>query len=112
MSFAVRELSIVTEKGNVRMAVRILEPQPEDRGWACQYEIDWPGKPRIGAGYGIDGVQALIIAMQKVAVELYASSYHKAGTLVFDRPGNGYGFPMTKNGRDLLVGDDAKYDGA
>lgn len=111
MPFAVRQLAIIENGVRHDVAVRVFPPQPDDRSWACRYEIDWPHRPRVGAGYGIDGVQALVIAMQKIAIELYTSSYHKAGTLLFDKPGNGYGFPIMKNARDMLVGDDAKFDG-
>ncbi|WP_442881862.1 DUF6968 family protein [Devosia sp.] len=111
MPFATRLLAVV-DKGHRRdVPVRLFQPQQEDRGWICRYEIDWPERPRAGAGFGIDAVQALTIALQNIGVELYASAYHKAGTLVFDRPGNGYGFPIAKDARHLLVGDDAKFDG-
>ncbi|MDB5588091.1 hypothetical protein ABIB57_000868 [Devosia sp. UYZn731] len=57
--------------------------------------------------HGQDGVQALLIAMQKIGIELYSSSYHRAGNLMLDRPGSGYGFPVPPIMRDLLVGNDA-----
>jgi len=45
-----------------------------------------------------------------VGTEFYTSRYHKAGTLVFEERGRGYGFPVPANIRDMLVGDDARYD--
>jgi len=54
-------------------------------------------------------VQALEIALRLIGAQLYASTYHQEGTLVFGKPGAGYGFPVPVNMRDLLVGDDAEF---
>ena len=54
-------------------------------------------------------MQALVSAMQMIAAELYASQHHKDGLLFQEEPGDGYGFPPTRNIRDLLVGYDASY---
>ncbi|WP_137151171.1 hypothetical protein [Devosia sp. FKR38] len=111
MSFAKRELAIVDGTGRHRVAIHVFAPEQGERGWMCRYEIGWPERQRSGAGYGIDGMQALTIALQNIGAELYASPYHTAGTLVFDKPGNGYGFPIAKDARHLLVGDDARHEG-
>lgn len=91
--------------------VRVFQPIKDSKSWRCRYEIDWPGRPRQSEAYGVDGVQALALAMQKIGAELYTSPYHEKGQLVFDKAGNGYGFPVPKPLRDLLVGDDAESDG-
>jgi hypothetical protein len=57
---------------------------------------------------GGDAVQALEIALRLIGAQLYASKYHQDGSLVFETPGAGYGFPVPANLRDLLVGADAK----
>jgi hypothetical protein len=44
-----------------------------------------------------------------IGAELYSSKYHDAGQLVFERENGGYGFPVANGLRDLLVGDDAKF---
>ncbi len=111
MVFVTRELHISIRGNAYPLPVRIFTPEVIDDIWTCRYEIDWPERRISHAGYGIDGVQALVGAMQNIANELYSSSYHHDGSLVFDKPGNGYGFPITKNGRAFLVGDDAKFDG-
>lgn len=54
-------------------------------------------------------MQALEIALRLIGAQLYASTYHQEGTLVFGKPGAGYGFPVPVNMRDLLVGDDAEF---
>ena len=111
MSFATRELAVVDRDGRQIVPVKVFSPEQGERGWICRYEIGWPEGQRSGAGYGIDGMQALTIALQNIGIELYTSAYHETGTLVFDKPGNGYGFPIAKDARHLLIGDDAKFYG-
>jgi len=43
---------------------------------------------------GYDAIQAVFIAMQMIAIDLYASPYHAARTLKWDRPEAGNGFPL------------------
>jgi hypothetical protein len=52
----------------------------------------------------------LLCTLQKIGFGLYSSAYRKAGILVFEKPGGGYGFPIPKNGRDLLIGNDKIFD--
>jgi hypothetical protein len=95
----------------VPLEIRIHAPVLVDGHWLCAYEIDWPeGTKRMEAA-GFDSVQALLIAMQMIGAELYTSSYHAEGRLIFDKPGNGYGFPVVPTLRDRLVGDDARFFG-
>ncbi len=56
-------------------------------------------------------MQAIILTLQMIGARLYFSDYHKSGRLYFERPGSGYGFPVPKNARDVLVGDDKKFEG-
>lgn len=113
MQIAARSLILRTGDALVEIPIRIFVPQLESdgRGWQCRYEIDWPHKQRLSAGHGVDAVQALQLTMQKIGTELYASDYHKSGKLYFDQPGAGYGFPVPKSARNLLIGEDAKFDG-
>jgi hypothetical protein len=39
-------------------------------------------------------------------LEIYASDYHKSGSLQWFEPNQGYGFPVALTLRDLLIGDD------
>lgn len=110
MPIATRILKLETEAGPVDVPVTIEAPQPDDRSWRCAYTIGWPEQPWELAAYGVDAVQALDLAMRKIATELYMSQYHQAGTLRWERPGGGYGFPILKVSRDLLVGDDKEFD--
>ena len=56
-------------------------------------------------------MQALNLTLQKIGTELYMNPYHAAGELVWKGPGEGYGFPVPKNGRDFLIGFDKEFDG-
>lgn len=111
MVIAERSLSI--EDGSEPKACKITMHAPEDTDgiWICRYTIEWPTAPEESFGAGEDTFQALHLTLQKIGITLYASAYHKAGILVFDKPGRGYGFPMPKNGRYLLIGDDKIFDG-
>jgi hypothetical protein len=73
--------------------------------WICRYEIDWPSQKR--SHFGVDSFQALILALQTIGAEIYASVYHKAGSQKWAERYRGYGFPVGGNLRDLLIGDDA-----
>ena len=111
MVIAERSLSI--EDGSEPKACKITMHAPEDTDgiWICRYTIEWPTAPEESFGAGVDTFQALHLTLQKIGITLYASAYHKAGILMFDKPGRGYGFPMPKNGRYLLIGDDKIFDG-
>lgn len=102
---------LTSDRAGIRMEIRIFKPVIDDNSWACHYEIDWPDATRSSAAHGVDAVQALKLAMPEIGAELYASTYHTQGTLMFEKPGNGYGFPVPKPLRDDLVGDDAKFEG-
>jgi hypothetical protein len=111
MIIAERILSLQTASEVRECRVLLRAPEYLDGMWICRYEIGWPDDPDTGFGAGVDAFQALHLTLQLIGFRLYASAYHKAGTLVFEQPGRGYGFPIPKNGRDLLIGDDKIFDG-
>lgn len=49
--------------------------------------------------------------MQKIGMDLYMSRYHHEQKMWWIRPWVGYGFPMPKDARDLMIGDDARFYG-
>jgi hypothetical protein len=110
MLLGTRVLHVKRRTGTVEVPVRLSVPVEDELGWKCRYDIGWPGKVRSSAAWGIDALQAVHLTMQKIASELYASRYHKEGRLSWGE-GGGYGFPMPKNGRDLLVGYDKEFNG-
>jgi hypothetical protein len=110
MIIATRELTLRAGALTQKIVIQVFSPEKSINGsWSCRYEIGWPDKKKIVEAGGFDAMQALISALQMIGADLYATNYHKAGQLFWDKPGQGYGFPVTSGLRDLLVGEDAKY---
>ena len=109
MIIATRLLKLSRAGSDIDIPIRIFAPERSGSAWSCRYEIDWPeGKETMNAS-GIDSVQALVLALQMIGADIYSSSYHKSGKLVFDAPGRGYGFPVPSSLRDMLIGEDRVY---
>ncbi len=112
MMIAQRTLEYRADDGTiVPVPVCLFSPEEDDRCWACRYTIGWPNGIKSRAAYGLDSVQALVLAINSIGNDLYFSDYHKSGRLRWGEPNQGYGFPVTKNARDLLVGYDKEFDG-
>ncbi|WP_210484374.1 DUF6968 family protein [Microvirga antarctica] len=112
MLIATRELEFVTDTGAVvAVPVCVFAPVKTDQDWGCRYTIGWPNGIDARTIYGIDSAQALVLATQGIGSSLYASDYHKTGRLRWVDPHQGYGFPVTKIIRDMLIGYDKESDG-
>ena len=107
MSAMKRRLTVVNEGLSSCMDVDVNPPTEngEDE-WKCEYALHWPDGTKDGAAYGIDAVQALTLALNIVAAHLYTSDFHKEKRLFWESLGNGYGFPLPANIRDLGEGAD------
>lgn len=102
----VRRLQVRLDVGIRPVDVTISNPSERNGSWLCRYDIGWPDGSRGDEIWGADALQAIYLCLQAVALTLYASDYHRTGSLYWQRPGDGYGFPMPKAGRMDLVGDD------
>jgi uncharacterized protein DUF6968 len=51
------------------------------------------------------------LALQRIGTDLYTSNEHLEGRLRWEKAGDGYGFPVPKNLRGVLVGLDKEFDG-
>jgi len=112
MLIGTRLLRLKLPDGSVRVPVNLHVPTRSDNAWSCEFEIGWPDGVRRSHAAGIDALQAVHAAMQRIAIELYMSPYHAKGLLAWgDGDDAGYGFPMPKGGRDLLVGYDRDFEG-
>jgi len=110
MLMARRTLKLKADGAVVDVPVELFAPARESNGaWRCVYTIGWRDGVSRKSTFGVDSMQALILALQMIGTELYISEAHEAGALFWDKPGNGYGFPVMPNMRDRLAGDDAKY---
>lgn len=109
MIIATRHLVLREKNRNVEIPVRIHAPEKAEVDWICRFEIGWPeGEGKRWAG-GVDAVQALELALKMIGAQIYTSDHHASGNLFWEEQGRGYGFPVTNNIRDLLVGDDKKF---
>ena len=106
MQIAYRRLTTSSASGDIEVPIRLFEPEEKGRAWICRYEIEWPDQKHSGFAAGIDSIQALLLALQRIGVEMYTSAYHEAGSLKWPKSAKGYGFPIARNLRDLLIGDD------
>src|SRR6476619_8392765 len=110
MLVASRTLTWRDGRRDLPVEIRIFAPVLGPEGsWGCRFEVGWPSGPKEVTIYGADAMQALVLALQIIAVHIYTSEYHESGNLFWDKPGSGYGFPANQSVRDLLIGDDKKY---
>lgn len=109
MVIANRVLRLRLGSNDIDVPIRIYAPEANGVDWTCRYEIDWPEGAKKSYAAGVDAVQALHLALQKIGADIYTSKHHELKALSWARPGGGYGFPVSKKICDLLEGDDAKY---
>lgn len=106
-----RIFTLTTPSGDVGIQVSIETPTGSGREWTCAYSISWPSGTRTKMAHGVDAIQALHLALLLVGTDLYSSNEHVDGRLRWEKPMGGYGFPVPKNLRWLLVGMDKTFDG-
>lgn len=106
MIIANRTLSYRSGASDIAIPINIHAPVEADRCWECRFEIHWPNEKSTKVVRGLDGMQALYLAMQRIAVEVYGSEYHQTGTLRWQKAGSGYGFPIIKASYGDLIGED------
>ena len=110
MIIATRVLKLKQDGGDVDVPVRMSAPvRQAEKAWSCEFEIGFPDGAKRQAGHGIDAAQALIHALWNIGLVLHTSAYHESGDLYWEKPGDGYGFPVIGPNRDVLIGSDAKY---
>jgi hypothetical protein len=110
MLIGTRTLRFEDGADRIDIAIEVHAPERgEDGGWFCRYAIDWPDERRESEGWGHDALQAVWLTLSKIGIEIYTSAYHQTGRLVWEEAGQGYGFPVPPNARDMLVGDDALF---
>lgn len=104
---ATREL-ILTDENNrfVRhVTVSVFQPiEISTEFWMAEYEIAGlkaPDSIRRFQGHQVDGLGALMTAIQMAGVELEVSDAHKAGRLYWLEPGDKCGLPVPKSFEDL-----------
>lgn len=76
-----RRLYTLTGAADADVAVEIARPVPDQSDYRCDYTIHWPGAQERGHATGVDEIQALLLALRKVAIDLRLSEYAKSGRL-------------------------------
>jgi hypothetical protein len=109
MLIATRVLRLRRPATDIEIPIRIFAPTQNENSWSCKAEIGWPDGTVTMPIWGVDAVQALELALKAIGAQIYASDHHASGDLMWEEAGKGYGFPVTNNIRDLLVGDDKRY---
>ncbi len=108
MIIASRILRLTTSGTSHHVSVDLFQPEQDGKAWICRYVVQWPDKPWASFANGLDSMQALLSAIQKIGFELYVSDANKIGQLSW-ADWDGFGFPVPANARKLLRGDDAKF---
>jgi hypothetical protein len=108
MVIATRVLKLRRGPAEIPVPIRIFAPEQQEIDWACRFEINWPDETFTLDAMGVDAVQALELALRMIGACIYGSDHHESGNLIWEAPGQGYGFPVPNTIRDLLVGEDKK----
>jgi len=106
LKIALRTLSLLENNKPIQIEILIGAPLQAEGAWSCEWSIGWPHGLRASRAFGVDSVQALRLTLEMIGAEIYSSPYHATGNLYFEKPGDGYGFPVPPNLRDLLIGQD------
>ena len=109
MIIATRTLKIQKDGMELNVPIRLFAPERTEVDWMCRFEIEWPETKLDRYATGVDAVQALILALQMIGSQIYASKYHASGHLAWLENNRGYGFPVPSTLREMLIGDDARY---
>jgi len=105
---ATRSLVLVEGRETRRVEIVVFAPEPVGKDYNCRYEIHWPAEVWQNHGLGVDSIQALVLALHKIGVDLNSSEAGKEGRLGWFDPGDGVGFPVPGKVRDVLRGRDRK----
>jgi hypothetical protein len=105
---AVRQYSLVESGERSDVTVRLFqpEPDPDESNYRCRFRIEWPSDTKEIYAYGVDAIQALILALKMLGATINTSQAVKEGRLVWLEPGGGFGLPVPRNIEDILQGDD------
>lgn len=54
----------------IDIVVRKPEPEPSGKAWTCRYEVDWPEGSKARDAYGLEALQALVLALEMIGAEI------------------------------------------
>lgn len=98
---ASRTLRARTQLDRVTVSIGAPKPYPDGKDFYCPFRIEGLGDDRVKYAGGVDSIQALQLAMQRIGVELYASP--RAPDLRWIDPDDlDLGFPVPDNLSDMV----------
>ena len=101
--FAYRDLLVSGSDKRVRVSIGKPEQFPDETDYYCPYQITGLGRQRVSYAGGIDGVQALILALEIIGAKLYTSKEAKGRLLSWEGATNGIlGFSVPANLADIV----------
>ena len=65
------------------VVVEIQRPVPDQSDYRCDYSIGWPDGQKLSHAMGVDSVQALVLALKKLAVDISTSDEALSGRLTW-----------------------------
>ena len=85
------------------MSVELYAPTQSDLSddFQCGYKIEGIGAQKVKFAYGVDSLQALLLAMQSIGADLYSSDAAKTGQLRWLGQLD-LGIPVPKSIEDLV----------
>ena len=96
----------LTLDGNLKVQILIGMPErlPGSDDWYCPNQTLGIGSEKVRCIGGVDALQALVLSLSNVGVQLYCSAEYKAGRLSWDRGAvkGDLGLPVPDNIRDVL----------
>ncbi len=80
-SFIERKLECLENGSWEAGVIRVFQPERVDPHWTSRYELSWPGMERGTDIHGVDGFQAMELAMRMVPSEIAMSRAFKESRL-------------------------------
>jgi hypothetical protein len=98
-TIATRKLLLIRENNPIEEEVFVLlgKPQtlPDHKDFFCPYQVKGAGDEKVRVAYGIDGFQALQLALSILSVELEVLNKELGGKLRWECDEKGWlGFPV------------------
>src|SRR5262245_48187612 len=95
---AIRKLTLRRSTGDLEVCVSLGKPSAGKRAdeFYCFYCLDVSGRKKVSHGCGVDGFQALQLAMQRIGIDLSILKRNESGEFVWPvgEPGQtGFPFP-------------------
>jgi hypothetical protein len=97
-TIATRKLLLLRERNSTEEEVFVLlgkpQPLPDHKDFFCPYQVKGAGDEKVRVAYGIDGFQALQLALSILSVELEILNKELGGKLRWECDEKGWlGFP-------------------